>query len=40
MALPEVFMTQTFTIGLEPEWSIGSSVQLSLAYEYNHVNFS
>jgi hypothetical protein len=28
-----------FTIGLEPEWSIGSSVQLSLAYEYNHVNF-
>jgi hypothetical protein len=28
-----------FTIGLEPEWSIGSSVQLSLAYEYNHVSF-
>jgi len=28
-----------FTIGFEPEWSIGSSVQLSLAYEYNHVSF-
>ena len=27
------------TIGLEPEWSIGSSVQLSLGYEYNHVKF-
>jgi hypothetical protein len=28
-----------FSIGLEPEWSIGSSIQLSLAYEYNHVKF-
>lgn len=27
------------TIGLEPLWNIGSSLQLSLAYEYNHVKF-
>jgi hypothetical protein len=27
------------TIGLEPQWSIGSSVQLSLGYEYNRVKF-
>jgi hypothetical protein len=27
------------TVGLEPLWNIGSSLQLSLAYEYNHVNF-
>jgi hypothetical protein len=28
------------TIGMEPQWNIGSSLQLSLAYEYNHVIFS
>jgi hypothetical protein len=28
-----------FTAGLEPLWSIGSSLQLGLAYEYNHVSF-
>ena len=28
-----------FTVGLEPVWNIGSSLQLSLAYEYNHVKF-
>lgn len=27
------------TVGLEPLWNIGSSLQLGLAYEYNHVNF-
>jgi len=27
------------TLGLEPLWNIGSSLQLGLAYEYNHVNF-
>ena len=27
------------TVGLEPLWNIGSSLQLSLAYEYNHVDF-
>jgi hypothetical protein len=27
------------TIGLEPLWNIGSSLQLGLAYEYNHVDF-
>jgi hypothetical protein len=28
-----------FTVGIEPVWNIGSSLQLSLAYEYNHVKF-
>jgi hypothetical protein len=28
------------TLGLEPQWNIGSSLQLSLAYEYNRVNFA
>jgi hypothetical protein len=28
-----------FTIALEPNWNIGSSLQLSIAYEYNKVNF-
>jgi len=27
------------TIGMEPQLNIGSSLQLSLAYEYNHVTF-
>ena len=27
------------TVGLEPLWNIGSSLQVGLAYEYNHVNF-
>jgi hypothetical protein len=27
------------TLGLEPLWNIGSSLQLGIAYEYNHVNF-
>lgn len=27
------------TVGLEPLWNIGSSLQLGLAYEYNHVDF-
>jgi hypothetical protein len=27
------------TIGLEPLWNIGSSLQLSMAYEYNHLAF-
>jgi hypothetical protein len=27
------------TAGLEPLWNIGSSLQLGLAYEYNHVSF-
>lgn len=28
-----------FTVGVEPVWNIGSSLQLSLAYEYNQVKF-
>lgn len=27
------------TLGIIPQWNIGSSLQLSLDYEYNHVNF-
>jgi hypothetical protein len=27
------------TVGLEPLWNIGSSLQLGLAYEYNYVDF-
>jgi len=28
------------TLGLEPQWNIGSLLQLSLAYEYNRINFA
>ncbi|MBK7628958.1 MAG: carbohydrate binding family 9 domain-containing protein [Bacteroidales bacterium] len=28
-----------FTVALEPNWNIGSTLQLSVAYEYNKVNF-
>jgi hypothetical protein len=28
-----------YSVGLGPQWNIGSSLQLSLTYEYNHVEF-
>ena len=28
-----------FKVGIEPVWNLGSALQLSLAYEYNHVKF-
>ncbi len=28
-----------FTLGAEPSWNIGSSLQLGLKYEYNYLNF-